>query len=520
MALETAGTAICTVGEDHTFYRAILAGDQTGATYTLQLWASSVFRDPIKLELTGSDGSAGLTAAYDAETERTTVVAALTETQTATTLGAGTWHFDLLQAEDGVERRGKTFALNVQHVRRHDKATIEETWSEDSTVAVTVLQGPPGPKGDKGDAGDGGGGGGVTDHGDLDGLADDDHSQYALADGSRGAFATEEQGNKADSAVQPEALEDYYTASATDDLLADKVDTDDLGAADGVATLGADGKLTNSQIPDALLTGLTYQGAWDAGTNDPEIPAAAAGNQGNYYVVSVAGDTDIDGETDWEPGDWLVSNGTAWDKIDNTEPAISTVGISGEYGDLLDIPAAIAAIDGLTPAAGKLAYYTGASAAALTDLSSYGRTLIALADAEAARTSLGLGTASLEDAEAFATAEQGGKADTAIQHREIGLLVEASDTLAGDDACAWRPAAVAGVIAGGRSGTDASSGAAVVERRRGGTTTTIANVDLSSPGALTIETGEEAVLVGDEHRIRITTGGSGTYAGAVLEVGA
>lgn len=34
----------------------------------------------------------------------------------------------------------------------------------------------------------GSGGGGVTDHGDLDGLADDDHSQYALADGTRGDF--------------------------------------------------------------------------------------------------------------------------------------------------------------------------------------------------------------------------------------------------------------------------------------------------------------------------------------------
>lgn len=37
-------------------------------------------------------------------------------------------------------------------------------------------------------SGGGGGGGGVTDHGALTGLADDDHSQYALADGSRGTF--------------------------------------------------------------------------------------------------------------------------------------------------------------------------------------------------------------------------------------------------------------------------------------------------------------------------------------------
>ena len=36
----------------------------------------------------------------------------------------------------------------------------------------------------------GGSGGGVTDHGALTGLSDDDHTQYALADGSRGDFET------------------------------------------------------------------------------------------------------------------------------------------------------------------------------------------------------------------------------------------------------------------------------------------------------------------------------------------
>ncbi len=35
----------------------------------------------------------------------------------------------------------------------------------------------------------GGGGAGVTDHGALTGLGDDDHTQYALADGTRGDFA-------------------------------------------------------------------------------------------------------------------------------------------------------------------------------------------------------------------------------------------------------------------------------------------------------------------------------------------
>ncbi len=39
-----------------------------------------------------------------------------------------------------------------------------------------------------------------ADHGNLSGLGDDDHTQYALADGSRGDFASETQGTKADNA--------------------------------------------------------------------------------------------------------------------------------------------------------------------------------------------------------------------------------------------------------------------------------------------------------------------------------
>lgn len=42
--------------------------------------------------------------------------------------------------------------------------------------------------------------GNVKDHGQLTGLADDDHPQYALANGSRGAFASTAQGAKADAA--------------------------------------------------------------------------------------------------------------------------------------------------------------------------------------------------------------------------------------------------------------------------------------------------------------------------------
>lgn len=91
----------------------------------------------------------------------------------------------------------------------------------------------------------------------------------------------------------------------------------------------------------ALINGLDYQGAWDASTNTPAIPAAAAGNKNHFYVVGTAGTTNIDGETDWGVGDWLISNGTVWQKIDNSERDAATLLalIEGESGvDLSSLP--------------------------------------------------------------------------------------------------------------------------------------------------------------------------------------
>ena len=65
-----------------------------------------------------------------------------------------------------------------------------------------------------------------------------------------------------------------------------------------------------------------YVGTWNANTNTPTL-ASGVGNQGDYYVVSVSGNTDLDGITDWVAGDWAIFNGTAWEKVDNTETVIS-----------------------------------------------------------------------------------------------------------------------------------------------------------------------------------------------------
>lgn len=53
---------------------------------------------------------------------------------------------------------------------------------------------------------------------------------------------------------------------------------------------------------------------------------------------------------------------------------------------------ALKAIDGLTPAASKILYFTGAAAATLTDITATGISLLGAADAAAGRTALGLGT--------------------------------------------------------------------------------------------------------------------------------
>jgi hypothetical protein len=102
----------------------------------------------------------------------------------------------------------------------------------------------------------------------------------------------------------------------------------DAGVANGVASLDGSGKVPVSELPAAVLGALSYQGTWNASTNTPTL-ASGAGVKGYYYVVSVAGSTNLDGITDWVVGDWAVYNGTAWQKVDNTDAVTSVNGLTG-----------------------------------------------------------------------------------------------------------------------------------------------------------------------------------------------
>jgi hypothetical protein len=79
---------------------------------------------------------------------------------------------------------------------------------------------------------------------------------------------------------------------------------------------------------DNVAGGLDYQGTWNASTNTPTL-ASGVGINGYYYITATAGSTNLDGITDWEIGDWLLFNGTVWQKIDQSNLVTSVNGQTG-----------------------------------------------------------------------------------------------------------------------------------------------------------------------------------------------
>ena len=72
---------------------------------------------------------------------------------------------------------------------------------------------------------------------------------------------------------------------------------------------------TVSSIVNAIGA-LNYKGAWNASTNTPAL-ASGVGTKGDYYQVSVAGSTALDGISNWGVGDVVAFNGTTWQRIED-----------------------------------------------------------------------------------------------------------------------------------------------------------------------------------------------------------
>lgn len=163
----------------------------------------------------------------------------------------------------------------------------------------SMLSGPAGPKGDQGDTGATGAKGDQGDPGDngwspvLAIVNDGQRRVFQVADWVGGEGAKPPVG--------------YYVADAGL--------TNDISLA--VDVRGPAG-----------ISGVIYQGTWNAATNTPTL-ASGVGTQGHYYVVSVDGNTNLNGITDWKVGDWVIFNGTAWEKVDNTDQVTSVNGKQG-----------------------------------------------------------------------------------------------------------------------------------------------------------------------------------------------
>lgn len=94
----------------------------------------------------------------------------------------------------------------------------------------------------------------------------------------------------------------------------------------GVAGLDANGKVAVSVIPEALLGALRYQTLWNAASNTPTLPSPDESNKGMYWVVSTAG---TQFGLEFTVGDWVISNGVSYEKLDAVESVISVAGKQG-----------------------------------------------------------------------------------------------------------------------------------------------------------------------------------------------
>jgi Collagen triple helix repeat (20 copies) len=189
-------------------------------------------------------------------------------------------------------------------------------------------QGIQGEKGDKGDAGEGVPAGGTA--GQV--LKKNSETDYDTVWETVGTL-----NNATDEVDGLMSAADKAYLDSINSLLEEKVNTSELGIASGVATLDETGTLTSSQIPSTLLAGLKWQGVWDVATSTPVIPAAATENNGYFYRVSVAGTSSITGTSiTWNIGDWLISNGTVWQRVANTlaNASTSSTGVIQLAGDL------------------------------------------------------------------------------------------------------------------------------------------------------------------------------------------
>jgi len=113
----------------------------------------------------------------------------------------------------------------------------------------------------------------------------------------------------------------------------DYVSPSALGTANGVATLNSSGQVPTSQLPASIVGALSYLGTWNASTNTPTL-VSSTGSTGQYYVVSVAGTTNLNGISSWSVGDVAIFGNSVWSRIAANLTA-SVLSVNGQTGTVV-----------------------------------------------------------------------------------------------------------------------------------------------------------------------------------------
>ena len=124
----------------------------------------------------------------------------------------------------------------------------------------------------------------------------------------------------------------YGTSSGTvaqgnDSRITGAQQTSEKGSANGYASLDSGGKVPITQLPSSIME---YQGVWNASTNTPTL-ADGTGSTGDVYRVSTGAARNLgSGSITFDVGDYVIYNGTIWQKSDTTDAVSSVAGKTGD----------------------------------------------------------------------------------------------------------------------------------------------------------------------------------------------
>lgn len=116
-------------------------------------------------------------------------------------------------------------------------------------------------------------------------------------------------------------------AQGNDSRIVGAEQTANKGVANGYASLDGGGKVPVSQLPSSIME---YQGTFNASTGSPTL-ANGTGNTGDVYRVTVAGTQNFGaGNISFEVGDYVIYNGSVWEKSDTTDAVSTVAGLTGD----------------------------------------------------------------------------------------------------------------------------------------------------------------------------------------------